>query len=99
MLVENELKKLKTLDLSYFWHKNYFEGNDGVENVLVFQTMSKYFDLRANQVSRWKSKGLSNHFLNLAGTVGDIILSKSIKPMHVIFSGKGLLYPPQKRIL
>ena len=29
LLVENELKKLKTLDLSYFGGKNYFEGNDG----------------------------------------------------------------------
>ena len=54
LLVENELKKLKILDLSCFGGKNYFEGNDGVQNALVFQTMPKYFDLRANQVSRWK---------------------------------------------
>ena len=28
LLVENGLEKLKTLDLSYFWDKNYFEGDD-----------------------------------------------------------------------
>ena len=36
LLVENELKKFKTFDLSYFWGKNYFEGNDGAQNALVF---------------------------------------------------------------
>ena len=36
-------------------------------------------------------KGLSNQYLNLAGTVGDIVLSKPIKPMHVIFKRKGAL--------
>ena len=91
MLAENELKKLKALDLSYFRGKNYFEGNDGAQNTLVFQTMQKHFDLRVNQISRWKSKGLSNQYLYLAGTVGDIIVSEPIKPMHVIFRMKGLL--------
>ena len=38
LLVENELKKLETLDLSYFWGKNYFERNDGAQIALVFQT-------------------------------------------------------------
>ena len=39
LLVENQLKKLKTFDLSYFKGKNYFEGNDGAQNTLVFQTI------------------------------------------------------------
>ena len=39
LLVENELKKLKTFDLSYFKGKNYFEGNDEAKNAPVFQTM------------------------------------------------------------
>ena len=43
LLVENELKKLKKLDLSYFWGKKYFEGDDGTKNVLVFQPAYKYF--------------------------------------------------------
>ena len=54
--------------------------------------MQKYFDLSVNQVGSWKSKVFSYQLLNLAGTVGDIIVNKSIKPMHVMFSGKGLLY-------
>ena len=45
LVIENELKKLKTLGLSYFWGKNYFEGNDGGQNALVFQTMQKQFNL------------------------------------------------------
>ena len=52
LLVENELKKLKTLDLSYFWD-SYFEGNDGAQNALVFQTIQKHFNLSSvNQISK-----------------------------------------------
>ena len=92
LLVENELNKLKTLDLSYFGGKNYFEGNDGAQNALVFQTMQKHFNLsNVNQISKWKSKGLSNQYLDAVGTLGDVVLSKPIKPMHVIFKGKGTL--------
>ena len=100
MLVENELKKLKILDLSYFGGKNYFEGRDGAQNTLVFQTMQKHFYLsNVNQISKWKSKGLSNQYLNLAGMVGNILLSEPIKPMHVIFRGKGLLYQKETTTL
>ena len=92
MLVENEPKRLITLDLSSFWDKNYFEGNDGAQNAFVFQTMQKHFDLRnEDEVSKWKSKGLSNHYLGNVGTVSDVVLSKPIKPVHVIFKGKGTL--------
>ena len=35
LLVENELKKLKTFNSSYFRGKKYFE-NDGTQNCLVF---------------------------------------------------------------
>ena len=42
MLVENELKKLKTFDLSYFIGKSHFEEN-GTQNYLVFQPLEKYF--------------------------------------------------------
>ena len=56
-LVENELKKLKTLDSSYFLGKNYFEGNDGAQNALVFQKMQKHFKLiNENQIDKWKLK-------------------------------------------
>ena len=46
---------------SYFRGKNYFDGNDGAQNTLVFQTMQKYFKLsNKNQIDEWKSKGFSN---------------------------------------
>ena len=42
LLVENELNKLKIFDSSYFIGKSHFE-EDGTQNYLVFQPMSKYF--------------------------------------------------------
>ena len=99
MLVENELKKLKTLDSSYILGKNYFEGNDGAQNALVFQTMQKHFKLiNENQIDKWKSKGLSSQCLSTFGTIGDVILSKPIKPMHVIFKGKCTLVQDENDI-
>ena len=58
LIVENELKKIKTFGLRYFWGKNYFEGNNGIQNALVFPTMQKHFNLsNVGQISKWKSKG------------------------------------------
>ena len=57
--VENELKKLKTIDLSYFIGKRYFE-EDGAQNYLVFQPIHRYFKINGKYISSWKSKGLSN---------------------------------------
>ena len=59
--IENELKKLKTLDLSYFIGKSHFE-EDGTQNYLVFQPINRYFKVLANTlyISSWKSKGLSD---------------------------------------
>ena len=58
--IENELKKLKTFDSSYFRGKSHFE-EDGTQNYLVFQPINKYFKVITNTdyVSSWKSKGLS----------------------------------------
>ena len=47
LLVENELEKLKTFDLSYFKSKSHFEEGR-TQNYLVFQTMYRYFELIAN---------------------------------------------------
>ena len=60
LLVENELNKLKTFDLSYFIGKSHFEEDD-TQNYLEFQPMKRYFRVTANTdyVSSWKSKGLS----------------------------------------
>ena len=93
MLVKNNLKNLKTFYLSYFKGKNYFEGDDGAQNTLVFQTMRKHFNLsNVDQISKWKSKELSNQYLNLNGTMGDVMFSKPMKPMYVIYKRKSILY-------
>ena len=50
--------------------KNYFEGYDRAQNTLVSQTMQKYFILsNKNQIDKWKSKGLSNQYLNVVGAL------------------------------
>ena len=68
LLVENELKKLKTFDSSYFKGKSHFE-EDGTQNYLVFQPMYRYFKRIAgvgsgNYIYHWKSKGLCDERLN-----------------------------------
>ena len=70
LLVENELKKLKTFDSSYFRAKSHFVGNDGTENYLVFQPISRCFKViaNANYISSWKSKGLSDESINPPAT-------------------------------
>ena len=59
LLVENELKKLKTFDSSYFRGKSHFEEY-GTYNYLLFQPIHRYFKVIANTkyISEWKSKGL-----------------------------------------
>ena len=47
LLVENESKKLKTFDSSYFIGNSYFE-EDGTQNYLVFQPMYRYFKIIAD---------------------------------------------------
>ena len=68
LLIENELKKLKTFDSSYFSGKNYFE-EDNTQNYLVFQPMYRYFKMIAgasigSYIYYWKSKGLSDERIN-----------------------------------
>ena len=68
LLVENELKKLKTFDSSYFRGKSHF-GEDGAQNYLVFQPMYRYFKVIAGvgngtHIYYWKSKGLSDEEIN-----------------------------------
>ena len=62
LLVENELKSLKTFDSVYFIVKSHFE-EDGAQNYLVFQPIVRYFKVNTitntSYVSPWKSKGLS----------------------------------------
>ena len=46
---ENLLKRLKKLYLGYFIGKNYFE-EDGTQNYLVFQPISRYFKTLPNLI-------------------------------------------------
>ena len=68
---ENEINKLKTLDLSYFTGKSDFE--DGAQNYLVFQLINRYFKIIPNTkyTSSWQSKGLSDETIKPAGTSDD----------------------------
>ena len=68
MLVENELKKLKTFDSIYFRGKSPFQ-EDGTHNYLVFQPIQRHFKRIAgagngNHINFWKSKGLSDERIN-----------------------------------
>ena len=47
LLVKNELEKLKTFDSGYFIGKSHFE-EDGTQNYLVLQPLSKYFKVITN---------------------------------------------------
>ena len=61
--IENELKKIKTFDLSYFRGKNYFD-EDGNQNYYIFQPISKYLKVAyVNDITyilSWKSRGLND---------------------------------------
>ena len=68
LLVENELKTLKTFDSSYFIDKSHFE-EDGTQNYLVFQLRYRYFKIIAGvgngrYIYYWQSKGLSDERIN-----------------------------------
>ena len=53
------MKKLKTFDSIYFCGKSHFE-DDGTQNYLVFQNVSRYFKTVDSNILLWKSKGLSD---------------------------------------
>ena len=58
LLVENELKKLKAFDLSYFKGEGYFE-EDGSQNYLVIAGVGS-----GDYIYFWKSRGLSDERIN-----------------------------------
>ena len=68
MLDENELKKPKTFDSSYFRDKSHFQ-EDSTQNYLVFQPIYRYFEIitgvgNGSYIYCWKSKGLSDKRIN-----------------------------------
>ena len=78
-------KKLKTFDADYFEGRNYFEGGDGTQNMLVFQVKNDYFgrnNLGKTEYPTWKSKAISDeNFYYIAGNID----KKITKPTHVSF--------------
>ena len=72
------MKKSKTFDSSYFIGKSHFE-EDGTQNYLVFQPLSKYFHVIANTdyVSSWKSNGLSAETIKPLTTSDNSLTSES----------------------
>ena len=69
IFVENELKKPKIFEVSYFIGKSHFE-EDGTQNYLAFQPINRYFKVIANTlyISSWKSKRLSDETIKPPAT-------------------------------
>ena len=98
VLVEYELKKLKTFYVSYFIGKSNFE-EDGTQNYLVFQPIIRYFKVNTiitvnDYVSSWKSKELSAETIK-APTTSDDSVAPTISyyyasKIRVKFTGKCL---------
>ena len=91
VLVENELKKLKTFDLIYFIGKSHFE-QDRAQNYLVLQPMYRYFKLNTNTLYTlsWKSKGLSNENINPPNTRLSPLIDYVGNQIRVKFTGSCL---------
>ena len=95
--IENELKKLKTFDSSYFIGKSHFE-EDGTQNYLVFQPLFRHFKLNAStgHISSSKSNGLSAETIEPPST-SDISINPKLSfygtKIRVKFSGSCLKQP------
>ena len=97
LIVENELKELKTFDLSYFKDKNHFEEG-GTLSYLVFKPINKFFRRiigvgNGEYIYFWKSKGLSDERINYI-IASNYIITPSLKylgaKIRVKFNGSCL---------
>ena len=101
LLIDNELKKLKTFDASYFIGKSYFVDNDGTENYSVFQPTHRYFKVNGNNkyieyVLSRRSTGLSNESIKAIATSDNShnpSLSHYDSKIKVKFTGSCLKQP------
>ena len=95
--IENEFKKVKTFDSSYFRGKSHFE-EDGTQIYLLFQSINRYFKVIANTdyVSSWKSKRLSAKN-TIPAAASDNSLAPALRYYHtktrVKFTGSCLKQP------
>ena len=99
LLLDNELKKLKAFDTDYFVGANYFEGCDGVQNMLVFHVKNEFFGLNSSgntQYCTWKSKGISdeNFYYN-----GGSVATKLTRPMDVSFDSNQFFFQDPSKVL
>ena len=95
--IENELKKLRAIDSSYFIGKSHFE-EDGTQNYFVFQPINRYFKVigSTDYVSSRKSKGLSAETIKPPATSGNSLtptLSYYGTKTKVKFTGSCLKQP------
>ena len=72
--IENEIKKLKTLDLSFFIGKSHFE-EDGSQNYLVFQPIKRYIKLIVNNKLYISSWNLKDYMTKLLSLLLDLIIA------------------------
>ena len=86
------MKKLETFDSIYFRDKSHFE-DDGMQNWLVLQTVSRYFrtgSANNSDILSWKSKGLSDESIK-PPTISNKMLNASVDfvgtKARVIFNG------------
>ena len=99
LLVENKLKKLKTLDSSYFIDKSHFD-EEGAQNYLLFQPIIRYFLVNSITntvyVLSWKSKRLSAESIK-PPTTSDSSLTPKLNyygnKVRVKFTGSCLKQP------
>ena len=92
-LFENELKKLKIFDSSYFIGNSHFE-EDGTQNYLIFQPINRYFKIgNSDYVLSWKSKGLSGESITPPSGANNFLnpsLNYLVTKIRVRFSGSCL---------
>ena len=100
LLVETELKNLGRFDAAYFRGRNYFVGNDGTQNYLVFQPMYNYFKLGSfRDVSLWESKGLSNEKVSSYTTTSEFLRSPILHYDNARMKLKFEGYPLKQNIM
>ena len=73
--IENELKKLKTFDLRYYFGKCHFE-EDGAQDYLVFQPMRRYVKINGKYILSWESKGLTDETITPYATSDNTLLQR-----------------------
>ena len=99
LLPDNELKKNIFFGTGYFEGKNYFDADDGTQNLLVFQVKSIYFGhetINTIRYSTWKSKGVSNQRLYYNKNT---ITPKLIRPTHVVLGTDEYFFKDSSKVL